>query len=325
VTPRFRASCFALVTQALVATALAAAPITVALRVQGAAAAPVAGAAVEIAAAPGEEAFTLSGTTDSAGLYLADLPDNRRPYVLKVTAAGHQPFEAPLELKGKRGNRNKPYEVPVPIVAFTAADHFNAGVAELREKKLDAAATSFRRAVELEPSLSRGWSVLAMIELENGKPAEALEHAERAVALDVADMNALRTRYEALAALGRAADADAALTALYEKDKTPDTARLLFNAGAEAANGGKSEAARLRLGQALELDPKLWQAHTALAELAIREERLPDAVAALDRAIEISPRNFKAWERKVEVLRAMGKAEEADAAAARLAELKGAG
>lgn len=323
-TPKLRASLFTFVSPFLAAAVLAAAPITVELRLQ-AAGAPVAGATIEIASTDAGEAFSANGASDANGAWQVELPDARRAYRLKVAATDFQPFEAPLELKGRRGSRNKPFELPVELVPFTAADHFNAGVVLLRDKKVEPAAASFRRAVELEPGLARGWSVLAMIEMEAGKHAEALEHADRAIALDAADMHALRTRYEALVALRRAEEAEAALGTLYEKDKTPDTARLLFNAGAEAGNAGRSEQARLRLGQALELDPKLWQAHTALAELAIREERLPDAVAALDRAIEISPRNFKAWERKVEVLRAMGKAEEADAAAAKLAELKGAG
>jgi tetratricopeptide (TPR) repeat protein len=163
-----------------------------------------------------------------------------------------------------------------------------------------------------------------MVEMEGGKPADALEHADKALALAAGDKNALRTRYEALAALRRP-EAEAALDTLFAQDKTPDTARLLFNAGAEAGNAGNGEIARQRLGQALELDPKLWQAHTALAELAIREQRLPDAVAALDKAIEVSPRNFKAWERKIEVLRAMGRTADADAAAAQLAALRGGG
>ena len=319
----YRRSLLALAAAFVGAGALHAAPLPVEFRVQATAGAALAGATVEIVAESGD-AFTASGATDAEGHWAVDLPDTRRPYRLKVTAAEHQPSEQSIDLKGQRGSRSKPVGVTVELRPFTAEDYFNAGRERLFAKDLAKATVEFRKAVEKDPSLARGWSVLAMLEIESGQAAAALEHADRALAVDPTEMQALRTRYDALLALRRAEEATKTLDELYQKDKSPDTGRLLFNAGAEAANGGDSASARLRLGQALELEPKLWQAHTALAELAIREQRLDDAVASLDQAIAISPRNFKAWERKIEVLRAMGKSAEADAAAAQLAELKGA-
>jgi tetratricopeptide (TPR) repeat protein len=326
VTPRLRASLIALAAPLLAASVLAAAPITVLLRVQGAGGAPLAGAAIEITAAATEQeqAFSISGTSDAEGTWTTDLPDNRRVFQVEVSADGHQTLTSPLDLKGKRGSRNRPFEVPAQLVALTAADYYNQGVEQLQANKFDAAAPFFQKAVGLDPSLALGWRVLAMVQMERGQHAAALEAADRALALDAADVAALRTRYEALAALGRP-ESEAALDAIFAKDKSADAARLLFNSGAQAGNTGDSERARKRLGQALELDPKLWQAHTALAEVAIREKNFDEALAALDRAIEIAPRNFKARERRIEILQQMGRAEDATAARAELDRLKSGG
>ena len=119
-------------------------------------------------------------------------------------------------------------------------------------------------------------------------------------------MQALRSRYDALTGLGDKPGADAVLTELAAKDRTPDVARLLYNAGALAGNAKEIEVARARFEEALAIDPTLHQAHSALAELAIKEKKYPEAIAEIDLAIAVAPRNFKAYERKIEVQKAMG-------------------
>jgi Tfp pilus assembly protein PilF len=296
--------------------------ISVDVSVQGPDGVAIAAATVSIVSEVGE-GFTATGITSDAGLFSLVLPDNKRSYRLKVTAVDFHPFDESIDFKGRRPARGKKViTITIPMTSWSAVDFFNAGVGYLRGKELDRAGVEFRKAVAKDPSLGRAWSILAMIELDAGRHAEALAHSDRALGLDAGDLQALRSRYDALMGLGRVDDADATLTRLFEADPREDTARLLFNAGAEAANSGSSERARLRLGQALQLDPTLWQARTALAELAISEERLEDAVVELDLAIEITPRNFKAWERKIEILRALGRNDAADTAEARVAEMR---
>jgi len=301
---------------------VAAKPMAIAVHVQSAAGGDVEGAAVAVSATSGD-AFTASGVTDAAGLYQVEVPDGRAEYRIEVSHDGFKKSDGTVDLKGQKAPRGKPLGLTVELQPFDAADHFNAGVALLRGKEMPAAEAEFRKAVELDPTLGAGWRVLGMIAAEGRRYEDALAAAERAIGLDEADTQSMRTRYEALSGLDRKDDAAAALDDLYAKDRTEDTARLLFNAGAEAANAGEGDAARLRLGQALELEPGLWQAHTALAELAVREQKLDEAVAEIDKALAISPRNFKAWERKVEILRAMGDEDGAKAEEARLAEARG--
>ena len=167
------------------------------------------------------------------------------------------------------------------------------------------------KATTLKPDLVEGWRALAFVYLDTARPAEALAATEKTLALVPTDPEALRNRYDALTALGRKEEASAALDALVANVKTPDTARLLFNRGVDAMKIPDAAAARASFEQALVVDPNLHQAHSALAEMAIGDKNYPVALAELDKVLALAPRNFKAWERKVEVLKALGKTKEA--------------
>ena len=106
-------------------------------------------------------------------------------------------------------------------------------------------------------------------------------------------------------------------------DHAASTACLLFNAGALASNAKDVVRAQQRLEQALVLDPSLHQAHSALAELRIGEQDFEAALAELDKVLALAPRNFRAFERKIEVLRALGRTADADALAEQLTALRG--
>ena len=102
-------------------------------------------------------------------------------------------------------------------------------------------------------------------------------------------------------------------------------ARALTEQGRAHRKSGDSARAIARFNEALAIDPTLHQAHSALAELAIKEKNYPLAVAELDKALAVAPRNFKAYERKIEVLKVMGDKAGADAAEKALAALKAGG
>lgn len=309
---------------ALAAVTPLAAAQRVEVRILAAGAKPLAGAVVTIAAVEGEP-FTATLTSDDAGVATFELPSAKRAYRLDAEHAEHAPFTETFDLGARRLQRGEAVRLEVELLALTAIDVFNRGVRALQAGDRATALGEFRRSVEMDPAFVRGWSVLALAALEDRNYGDALSDADRALALAPGDAQALRSRYEALAGLGRGDDADAALTALVAADPSAELSRLLFNAGAAAANTGQPERARRRLAEALERDPQLWQAHSALAELAVREKDLELALAELDRALAIAPRQTRVWERKVEVLRALGRADDAAAAEQQLAALRAEG
>lgn len=309
---------------ACAATPLAAATQRVEVRILAPAAKPLAGAAVTITAVDGE-AFAVNATSDDAGTASLELPSAKRAYRLDVDHTDYAPFTESFDLGARRLQRGETVRLEVELLALTAADIFNRGVRALQAGDRDAAEAEFRRSVAMDPGFARGWGVLALVTLDAKRYDDALAAADHALALVPDDLEALRSRHDALVGLQRADEADAALTALAAKDASRELSRLLFNAGAAAANAGQPERARLRLTEALARDPSLWQAHSALAELAVRAQDLEGALAELDRALAVAPRQTRVWERKIEVLRALGRGEEAAAAEAKLAELRAAG
>lgn len=308
----------------LVASPLFAATQRVEVRILAPGAKPLAGVEVTIVAVDGEP-FSETHASDDAGRTAFELPSSKRAYRLEAEHPDHAPFAETFDLAARRLQRGEAVRLEVELLALTAVDVFNRGVRALQTGDRAGALAQFQRSVEMDPEFARGWSVLALGALEDRRYDDALAAVDRALTLAPDDAQALRSRFDALTGLGRADDADAALTALAAADPSPELSRLLFNAGAVAANAGEPERARRRLGEALARDPSLWQAHSALAELAVREKNLELALSELDLALAVSPRQTRVWERKIEVLRALGRNDEAAATEQKLAELRAEG
>jgi tetratricopeptide (TPR) repeat protein len=301
--------------------ALRAVPQPIEVRVVDEAARPLSGVLLEIAAVAGDD-YAATQTSNELGLAAFELPTAKRAYRLRIDHPDFAGFEREFDLAAEKAPRGDVVRLEVTLTPPGAVDRFNRAVRAIEARDLAGAEAELRRAVELEPAFAKGWSVLAFTLLELERPEEALAAAERALATAAEDVEALRLRYDALAALGRHDDADAALDELAAHDDSAELARVLFNAGATAANSEQPERARRRLGEALARDPALWQVHSALAELEIREQRLERALDELDKALAVAPRQVRMWERKLEVLRALGRGDEAAAVESRLAELR---
>jgi tetratricopeptide (TPR) repeat protein len=287
--------------------------------------APVDGADVAITSSTTVPPYLFTGKTDAAGKAAGELADFKSLYSIKVTKAGYKEFVQELDLTTSKLKKGQTAALKVTLPMITAVEYYNEGAKAIQAKDLPRAAAQLELAIAADPKLAKAYSVLALIELEQSQWDKALAHADQALALDPTDMQALRSRYEAFTGSGDKPKADAALSELAAKDRTPDVARLLYNAGAQAGNAKEVEVARARFLEALAIDPTLHQAHSALAELAIKEKKYPEAIAEIDLAIAAAPRNFKAYERKIEVLKAMGDKAAVEATEKKLAALKAGG
>ncbi len=273
---------------------------------------PTADADVSMSCAAMEPPYSFAGKSDAAGKAQGAFPDMAHTYTLKVTKEGFRAFEQAIDLAAKKLRKGQTAEIKVQLLPMGAPDHYMAAVAAIQGKDLAKAQAELERAVAVDPSFEKGYSVLSMVHLEQKQWDAGLAAADRALALDATDKNALRSRYDALDGLGRETDAEAALATLAAQDRSPEIARILFNAGAAAWKKQEGERARVHFREAVAIDPKLYQAHNALAEISIAEKKWDDAVAELDQVIAITPRNFKAYERKIDVLLAAGDRAKAD-------------
>lgn len=286
----------------------------------------VAGAAVSLRALSGEPPFETSGVTDKRGRYTTNLPDFSRVYELKVSKEGFTEFSRPVDLGAQNLRPGATAELRVTLPerrGATVEEIYNEGVRAIQANDRATAILKMENAVEQAPELVEGWSVLAMLYVDAKRWPEALEAADKTLALKAADGTALIARVEALVALGRREEADGALDALAAGERTKESARVLFNAGAEAWSRKDGAVATKRFEQALAADPGLHQACGALAEVKIGARDLAGALAELDRGLAIAPTDRKLWRRKVDVLKALGRVDDAAAAEKTLSELGG--
>lgn len=298
-------------------------PIDVA--VQSETRAQLAGAAVSIRAESGAP-FAVEGLTDERGHFATKLPNFSRVYEIRVRLEGFVEFVQSLDLAAQNLQPRATAEITVTLPEKRGPapeEIFNDGVRALQANDSATAEAKMKRALELAPDLAPAWSVLAMLYADTRRWPEALEAADKTLALKPDDLAALRARPEALAGLGRQEEAGAALDALAGADHSKESARLLFNAGAEAWRVKDAALGTKRFEQALAADPGLHQACAALAEVKIGTKDLPGALADLERGLVIAPTEKKLWRRKIDVLRALGRAEEAATAEKTLAELGG--
>ncbi len=300
-------------------------PIQVTVKDEAGAA--VAKAKIELAATSGEP-FAVAGESDGKGVWACDLPDFSRVYDLKVAREGFAPFEQPLDFVAQKIEAGMTAQLVVTLVTPkgpSAEQLYNEGVVAIQNRDLVTAEAKIRQALELKPELAQGWMALAMVLAEGKRWPEALDACDKALGATPDNPALLRIRFEALDKLGRADEAAAALDVLVAKAPSAETAVIAFNQGAQATNHGDLAAARRRFDQALALNPSLYQAHSALAELHVRDKDYAAALAELEKAQALAPRNTRILERKIEVLRALGKKEEAAAAEKQLADLKASG
>lgn len=280
---------------------------------------PVEGATVEFLSTDGP-AFSQNLATDALGVARFDVPGVAATYRVIVRHPGWAYYETSIEIPKPRRSRVRTLEIDLNLSAKTGTERLSLAGESIRAGDYAAAEAYLREAVELDPELALAWTVLANVALTAERWADAADAAARALRIEPGNADSLRIRHDALVHLRRFDEAESTLDALIEVDPSRELARRLFNSGADAANREDDELARRRFRKALERDPTLWQAHSALAEVAISEQDYDAALASLDAALELSPGEKKLARRRVDVLRAAGREEEAAAAAAALGE-----
>jgi Tfp pilus assembly protein PilF len=282
--------------------------------------APIPGVSIVVKGSAGEPVeLTAGGITDGTGKATGSFPDSLGSYTADLSKDRFRPQHQTLNLAAQKLGKGDTAIIQFTLEPMTALDDYAVAVKAIQAKDMAAAEASLKTAVANDPSFVKGHEVLAMLQLDQKRWDEALASADKTLALDAENVSAMRSRYDALTGLGKTAEADAVLTELAAREKSPDVARLLYNAGAHAMSAKEHDRSRTLLTEALAIDPNLYQAHAGLAELAIADKNYAEAVKQLDLVIGIAPRNFKAYERKIEVLKADKKLKEAADVEAELA------
>lgn len=270
--------------------------------------------------------------TDKNGRFTLLILDATQEYVLRMEKEGYDAYEETIKPKPEDTLRlsytltetapqaaTGPSEEEVKQLegknqAITA---FNEGVTALQANNLPTAEARFKEATTLDPALAPAFGALAEVYAEQKKHAEALAAADRFLELEPGSVRALRVRFDAIRALGDKEKLGPALDALVAADKTRETAVRIFNLGAEASRSGDRDGAIAYLKRAIEVDPTLDQAYTAMGQVYLVKKSYKEAAEAVEPLLARSPNNLEALTIRFEALKAAG--DKAGAAAAQQA------
>ncbi|MEL7059176.1 MAG: tetratricopeptide repeat protein [Acidobacteriota bacterium] len=207
---------------------------------------------------------------------------------------------------------------------LTGADNaaivaFNAGLDAQRNGDLDVAQAQFEEALAADASLGPAQVALAQVLLDQGRSAEALTAADRALELAASRADALQVKYQALKALGRGSEAEAVSALLDAAQDDAAAALRIYNEGGTAFQAGDNAAALEQFQRAATLDPTLREAHHAVATLLLAQGDAEGAAASAEKALSVGSDDVATLRVLYDAYQALGKTEELTSIAPRLA------
>ncbi len=255
--------------------------------------------------------FIETKATNKKGRATLAFADGTKTYDIKLEYPGTAPIEAPfkpvikktitqaitLDLSGQGQAAQVVTDTagPAPELSLRPAERtFNAGIELLEAGDLEGAREKFLQAVKGMPEMAAGYSALSGVHIELGDHASAIEAAQKLLELEPENPRGYRLLYEANRGTGDHAEAEKALAALSRLDKEGDSSRFVYNEGVEALRAGDSAAAKERFSKALELNPNLTAALSALARIHIRAGEFTAAGELAERLVALEPDNAKA-------------------------------
>ena len=215
--------------------------------------------------------------------------------------------------------------------------HHGLGLAALAGGKLDVASAHLEKAIELSPKEAVLHVDLGRVRLREARYELAIEEAQRAQALDATDVSALLVLGRAHAGAKRPNEAVKALAAFV--DASPKNVEARRDLALALADAGRAGPAAEALGPYLDAHPqdrdmqqqrldwmlaigqdaaaaKLYpmdDKKSAFAQYLAGAARIgsDDAVACLDRAVELDPNLRDAWVRRADAYAAVGRPKDA--------------
>lgn len=272
---------------------------------------PVEGAVVQ---AVSEELgnFDKSGETNKKGQWVLSVVDATKIYQISVKAEGYPEYL--LEIKPRiRDTITEEVRLesaaPPPStegVLTPAQQAFNAGVEASQADDVATSKAKFQEALALDKSLHLAHLALAGIYYDEKNFETALAEIEALLEADPRNARGLRILYEVHSALGNKNEAKAALRLLSEIDSSGDAAAALYNEGVAAYRVGDNEVAKQSFLQALEVQPDLYPAIKALAQINFKDGDFATAAQRVEKLLEVEPENETYLRMRWEAYRMLG-------------------
>ena len=146
------------------------------------------------------------------------------------------------------------------------------------------------QALSLNSNLDLGWIVKARLALEQGDPSTVPSLIERAMQSVSGEFCNADVKAALLLSLGKEEEALRVL-----RQSTNNDANFWLNAGNHFTNLGYKRSAEYCVNRCLEIAPLNVEALLLLGELAYRDKRLTEAIAAYEQVVAIDPSEAFAW------------------------------
>jgi Tfp pilus assembly protein PilF len=264
-------------------------------------------------------------TTNKKGMFTVDFEDVDVTYVYRFDKAGYQTqqIEQRWELVGSQfftwtmtpGKSAAavgglaPTSTSQPAIAA-----FNAGVAAIKANDRETAVTKFKEAVADDPNFRQAWEALSTVQFDLGRNQEAVDAAEKALALGSTEPTVLMARWQAYRNLKDDVKAAEAQKDLERIGKQTEEAKKLHNEGVALMKAGDDAGAFSKFQEALTLDPNLLASQLGLADAALKMGKNAEAAAAAESVLKADPKNEQALRLRFNACLALGdKAKLADA------------
>jgi tetratricopeptide (TPR) repeat protein len=173
-----------------------------------------------------------------------------------------------------------------------AAVMFNEGVDLLNAGNKPGAEAKFLEAVQKNPDLPQGWQALTSLAYEKKNWAKTLEYGQKAVELDPS----LTQIYGVLASAAQQSGDKKAAAEWQAKFEIahPDTPESLYNKGVEAYNQKKIKDAEALLQKAVEAKPDFALAHFWLGMVSFNLNKKASAREHLEKYLSLDPNGSEA-------------------------------
>jgi tetratricopeptide (TPR) repeat protein len=261
-----------------------------------------------------------SQNTSKKGRFTIAVVQVDRQYEIVLSKDGYIPIREPIKMQrgeplqgtwimvpGGTGGAPGLNLTPEELEAKQAAVNlYNEGAQAFNAGDLQTAAVKFDAAIADDPELMEAYDIAAALNLKLENYDRAMELAEKILEGDQLNARALGVQYDALNALGRSEEADAALDMLVANVREVDTARRVYNRGLAQARAGDVEAAMPRLEQAVELEPTLAPAWGLLGDLEIARGNHQRAIECGDHLIELEGSRERGLSLRHRAFEAMG-------------------
>jgi tetratricopeptide (TPR) repeat protein len=277
---------------------------------------PVAGAKVIITSP--EFKYYQDKLTDSSGKFTVIILDATRKYAVRIEKEGFTPYESPLDVKlgenvrvtynlGQVVKGGAPAGGAPEALSGTnqAISAYNEGVGAFQKNDNETAVAKFQQAAGLDPKNATIQAALAEVYLAQSKYAESAAAADKFLELDPGKVRGLKDRYDAYKGLLSEAKvaknaakieeynakAKQAMDALVAAAPGRETAVRLFNEGAEATREKRAADAEAAFRRAIQVDPTLENAYSALSDLAIVKKNYDESLALADQLAKADPQS----------------------------------